>query len=123
MGLRAVASGGEERGVRARELVADVDDLDALRARVGDDAGGVVDGRFDADQGELAGREVVVLEVDDEDCALAHGFRLWFGMDPSCCCRRRWNSGPKDNIRYNRAIAPGEPPCLPPASPASPFTP
>src|SRR3546814_1631596 len=82
MDLRAVASGGEERGVRARELVADVDDLVALRARVGDDARGVVDGRPDAPQGELAGGEVVVLEVDDKDSALAHGLRLCAGSWP-----------------------------------------
>src|SRR3546814_20881890 len=46
MDLRAVASGGAERGVRARELVADVADLVSISARVGDDAVGLAIGRM-----------------------------------------------------------------------------
>jgi hypothetical protein len=48
----------------------------ALAAGCRDDTGGVVQSLIDAGQRQFAGREVFILEGDNDNCALAHGVSL-----------------------------------------------
>ncbi|WP_231559158.1 hypothetical protein [Paracoccus sp. PAMC 22219] len=66
--------------------MADVHDQIALGARMGDHAGGVFGRGLDPLKGQVAGRPVFVLKVDDQNGAFGHEILLWFG--PWCTeCR------------------------------------
>ena len=65
----------------ARLLVADVDDLIALRASVLDHLGGVLDRTADLVEGELSIRQIFVLQIDDDDSTLGHEGIPWLVPD------------------------------------------
>jgi hypothetical protein len=64
---------GRRRGVVALELVTHVDHQVAPFTRSVEQPGGVVGGGLGAVEGPFAAREVVVLDVDDDQCLLVHG--------------------------------------------------
>ncbi|MCY1461527.1 hypothetical protein D9M71_791950 [compost metagenome] len=53
--------------------MADMQHGNALGACIGNDHDRIGDGGFDAGQRQLAGGQILVLQVDDDDGAMAHG--------------------------------------------------
>src|ERR1700744_5019475 len=72
MYLSPLRSGREHRGVGGHEFVPDIDHRNTALASRGDHARGVSGGGFDPNQRQLAGCEIFALNIDDDDCALAH---------------------------------------------------
>ena len=73
MQLRTWGAGSEEGSVVGGEFVADVHHRFSVLAKCLDQPGGVVRCSVDADQGPLAVGEVVVLDIDYDECLSGHG--------------------------------------------------